>query len=98
MYVCVCVCVCSCALALGFEKMQKGPLIIEEQGVNPLGRWVRHYIIMTSSHIPPTQLNTDKHMQAMMGFAGGPPDAPPAPWLWAWAGREHMKRYGLKSS
>ena len=27
-----------CALALGFEKMQKGSLAIDDDGVNPLGQ------------------------------------------------------------
>lgn len=61
-----------CALALGFEKMQKGSLSLDDEGVNPL----------------------DKHMTAMAQFAGGPSDAPAAPWMFAMAGQEHSKRYG----
>ena len=34
----------------------------------------------------------DKHMAAMAEFAGGFSDAPPAPWMFALAGREHSKR------
>ncbi len=34
----------------------------------------------------------DKHVMGMAKFAGGAPDAPVAPWLFAHAGREHSKR------
>ena len=33
-------------------------------------------------------------MSTMAKFAGGFSDAPPAPWMFALAGREHSKRYG----
>ena len=29
-----------CALALGFEKMQKGSLAVDDDDVNPLGAWI----------------------------------------------------------
>ena len=32
-------------------------------------------------------------MSTMAKFAGGFSDAPPAPWMFALAGREHSKRY-----
>lgn len=61
-----------CALALGFEKMQKGSLSLDDDDVNPM----------------------DKHMLSMMKHYGKPPDAPPAPWMFALAGQQHSSKFG----
>ena len=38
-------------------------------------------------------ISLDKHMHSMSKFSGGYSGEPPAPWLFAVAGREHSKRY-----
>ena len=84
-----------CVLAVGFEKMQRGSLAI--------GSEVRGTQACTTPAAPhghgrdelqDRENPLEKHMNRMAELVGGFEKAPPAPWLFACAGRWHMDKYG----
>ena len=70
-----------CALALGFEKMQKGSLAVDDDDVNPLGAW----IYMCICCVKPSNTCVCIYMYMQGLFQGGEgvlsPPPPPSNWL-----------------
>ena len=65
----------------------------EQQNGGDLGTRLEKWYSEVWSLIVTPCIFPDKHMSTMAKFAGGFSDAPPAPWVFALAGREHSKRY-----
>lgn len=81
-----------CALALGFEKMQVGSTTLFPFSTTIYGT-TTHSLQKGALSVDEEGVSPlDKHMAATVKFAGGPSDAPPAPWMFALAGQEHSKR------
>ena len=94
--------IADCTLALGFEKMFRGSLpIASEDREQPIEKHMKVVRLLhtspTSNHMTPPPNPFPASFQTMAKHMGGFEKAPPAPWLFACAGREHMKRFGTSA-